>query len=107
MPNRRIIWLSKTYSGSVHDKKICDFQPLHLTTGINLWQDTGFQGHNPENVTVIMPMKKPKGRVSTIQQQRLDALNEQGYKAVVCYGFDESIKTIKDYEQIKCIRKRV
>ena len=69
MPNRRIIWLSKTYNGSVHDKKICDFQPLHLTRGINLWQDTGFQGHNPENVTVIMPMKKPKGRELTQEQK--------------------------------------
>jgi len=69
LPNRRIIWLSKTYSGSVHDKKICDFQPLHLTSGVNLWQDTGFQGHNPENVNVIMPLKKPKGRELTQEQK--------------------------------------
>ena len=69
LPNRRIIWLSKTYSGSVHDKKICDFQPLNLTSGVNLWQDTGFQGHNPENVNIIMPLKKPKGRELTQDQK--------------------------------------
>lgn len=62
LPDRRIIWLSKTVEGSVHDKKICDNQPLHLVSGINLWQDTGFQGHNPENVNVMMPTKKPKGK---------------------------------------------
>lgn len=62
LPDRRIIWLSKTYEGSVHDKKICDNRPLHLVSGINLWQDTGFQGHNPENVNVMMPTKKPKGK---------------------------------------------
>lgn len=62
LPDRRIIWLSKTYEGSVHDKKICDNQPLHLVSGINLWQDTGFQGHNSENVNVMMPTKKPKGK---------------------------------------------
>ena len=72
LPNRRIIWLSKTYGGSVHDKKICDFQPLHLATGINLWQDTGFQGHNPENVNVKMPLKKPKGKDLTQEQKDLN-----------------------------------
>ena len=46
---------------------------------------------------LFIELKKPKGRVSAIQQQRIDALNEQGYRAVVCYGFDESIKTITDY----------
>lgn len=69
LPDRRIIWLSKTYVGSVHDKKICDYQPLHLALGINLWQDTGFQGHNPENVNVMMPTKKPKGRELSQEQK--------------------------------------
>jgi len=69
LPDRRIIWLSKTYKGSVHDKKICDYQPLHLASGINLWQDTGFQGHNPENVNVKMPTKKPKGKELTDEQK--------------------------------------
>ena len=58
----RFLWLSKTFNGSVHDKKICDSQPLHLPIGITLWQDTGFQGHDPEGVTVKMPTKKPKGK---------------------------------------------
>lgn len=72
LPNRRIIWLSKTYSGSVHDKKICDFQLLHMTSGVNLWQCAGFQGRNPENVNVTMPLKKPKGRKLTQEQKDLN-----------------------------------
>jgi hypothetical protein len=67
------VWLSATYDGSVHDKKICDQQPLHLPNGITLWQDTGFLGHTcasqsaskPENVHVKMPTKKPKGKELT------------------------------------------
>ena len=39
-----------------------DKQPLTLQAGITLWQDTGFLGHNPKNVTVKMPTKKPKGK---------------------------------------------
>ena len=68
--DRRILWLSKTYDGSVHDKKICDEQPLNLPDYINLWQDTGFLGHLPQNVNVIMPTKKPKGRDLTEEQKQ-------------------------------------
>jgi len=75
LPDRRIIWLSKTYEGSVHDKKICDNQPLHLVSGINLWQDTGFQGHNSENVNVMMPTKKPKGKELSEDQKRIKSLD--------------------------------
>lgn len=59
-PEKRILWLSKTYDGSVHDKKIMDEQPLSLPSGTTLWQDTGFIGHKPDNVTINMPTKKPK-----------------------------------------------
>jgi len=68
-PEKRILWLSATYDGSVHDKKICDQQPLHLPNGITLWQDTGFLGHKPENVQVKMPTKKPKGKELTEEQK--------------------------------------
>lgn len=71
MVNRRIIFLSKTFEGSVHDKKICDEQPLHLTSGISLWQDTGFLGHKPDNVIVKMPVKKPKGKELTTEQKEM------------------------------------
>ena len=67
---KRILWLSKTFDGHVHDKKITDEQPLRFPAGITLWQDTGFLGHNPENVTVKMPGKKPKGRELTDEQKR-------------------------------------
>ena len=63
--NKRILWLSQTYDGSVHDKKIVDEQPLSLPLGTTLWQDTGFLGHKPENVIIKMPTKKPKGKQLT------------------------------------------
>jgi len=69
-PERRILWLSKTFDGHVHDKKIADEQPLHLPAGITLWQDTGFLGHKPKNVIVKMPAKKPKGKELTDEQKQ-------------------------------------
>lgn len=69
LPDRKIKWLSRTYYGSVHDKKICDEQPLKLPNGIKLWQDTGFVGHCPEGIEIIMPAKKPKGKELTEGQK--------------------------------------
>jgi hypothetical protein len=70
VPDRRIIFLSETHCGSVHDKKICDEQFMEFPPGINLWQDTGFQGNFPENVNVRMPVKKPKGKELTEEQKK-------------------------------------
>lgn len=70
LPNRRIMFLSKTYNGSVHDKKICDEQPFRLPQKITLWQDTGFAGHSPIGVNIRMPMKKPKGKELTKEQKQ-------------------------------------
>jgi hypothetical protein len=63
---KRILWLSRTFEGSVHDKKIADEQPLHLSAWITLWQDTGVLGHKLPNVTVKMPTKKPRGKPLTV-----------------------------------------
>ena len=67
---KRILWLSNTYDGSVHDKKIVDEEPLRFPAGITLWQDTGFLGHSPPGVTIRMPTKKPKGKELTDEQKR-------------------------------------
>jgi hypothetical protein len=64
------LWLSKTFDGSGHDKKIADEQPVRFPAGITLWQDTGFLGHTPKNVTVKMPTKKPKGKELTEEQKQ-------------------------------------
>lgn len=68
--NLRIVWLSSTYKGHVHDKKICDEEPLLLPKGIRLWQDTGFIGHKPDGVEICMPKKKPKGKELTCVEKQ-------------------------------------
>ena len=68
-PEKRVLWLSQTYEGHVHDKRIVDEQPISLPTGICLWQDTGFLGHTPKNVTIKMPTKKPKGKELSYTQK--------------------------------------
>lgn len=46
---------------------------------------------------LFVELKTAKGKVSPLQQTWLDRLNKQGYKAVVCYGYDEARGVILDY----------
>ena len=60
IPQGKVVYLSPTYEGSVHDKKICNEEELEFPEGIKILQDLGFQGHQPKNVTVEMPKKNTK-----------------------------------------------
>jgi hypothetical protein len=42
--NRKIWWISDTYAGAIHDKKVMDLENCKFSTGITLVYDTGFQG---------------------------------------------------------------
>lgn len=59
-PCGKILYLSATYEGSVHDKKICDEEPFEFQQDIELLQDLGYLGHAPEKAVVQMPVKSSK-----------------------------------------------
>ena len=46
---------------------------------------------------LIIELKAKSGRLSRSQQVFLDNMTLEGYKALVCYGFDETIWVIKKY----------
>lgn len=47
---------------------------------------------------LYIELKRLKGgRVSVEQKKMILALQEQGYKAVVCYGWEEAANVIKEY----------
>lgn len=68
--NGRILYLSKTYAGSVHDKAIIDEENWQFPQGIIVHEDSGFEGHNPAGVQVERPVKKPKGAELTAAQKQ-------------------------------------
>jgi len=41
--------------------------------------------------------RKDGGTVSPAQKEWITALNEEGYKAVVCHGAEEAIETLRGY----------
>lgn len=66
----KVVFLSDTYGGRVHDKAICDGEEYEFPEGSKLWQDSGFQGFVPLGVTIRQPKKKPrKGLLSETDKQ--------------------------------------
>jgi hypothetical protein len=71
---RKIKLLSGTCEGKKHDKKLADEQDIPFPEGSSLWQDTGFQGYEPEHITSYQPTKKPKGKELTTEQKEQNRL---------------------------------
>ncbi len=63
--SRKVCYLSRTYEGKKHDKKICDEENHTFPDGSILLKDTGYQGYEPGNVTTYQPMKKTRGKELT------------------------------------------
>jgi hypothetical protein len=64
-----MLFLSETYAGSIHDKRIADAPLSPLPAGSRLLQDLGFLAFTLPHVEVIMPTKKPPGRKLTPAQK--------------------------------------
>ena len=65
----RILFLSETCPGSVHDKRIADTAPYPLPAGSQLLQDLGFQAFTLDGVDILQPTKKPRGQELTRAQK--------------------------------------
>jgi hypothetical protein len=64
-----ILFLSATYGGRVHDKRIAEATPYPLPAGSQLLQDLGLLAFTLPQVEVVMPTKKPRGQELTLEQQ--------------------------------------
>lgn len=69
-----ILFLSDTYEGSAHDKRIADTTLYPLPLGSHLLQDLGFLAFTLDGVRCITPFKKPRGGSLTDDEK---AFNQQ------------------------------
>lgn len=67
---RKILYLSDTCEGSMHDKKICDEDPFDFQEEIELLQDLGYLGHAPKNAKIQMPVKRSKYKKLTEEEKQ-------------------------------------
>ncbi len=58
--DREVIYVSPTYKGKVHDKRLLEEEGLKFPDNVAIVQDTGYQGFTDAGA-VFMPKKKPKG----------------------------------------------
>jgi hypothetical protein len=54
---KRVGYLSQTYAGKIHDKKIVDSEPICYPPDTILYKDTGFQGYEPQVQQTHQPKK--------------------------------------------------
>jgi len=71
---QKVNYLSQTYEGKKHDKRIVDDEAPVIPEGVSLYKDTGFQGYEPEGVNTFQPQKKPKGKDLTPEQKEENRL---------------------------------
>ena len=64
-----ILFLSDTYGGRVHDKRIAQTTPYPLPAESRLLQDLGFLAFTLPQVDILMPTKKKRGQELTVEQQ--------------------------------------
>jgi DDE superfamily endonuclease len=64
-----ILFLSETYVGRTHDQRMADATPYPLPAGSRLLQDLGFLACTLDQVEIIMPTRKPRGRALTRRQK--------------------------------------
>jgi len=73
-----ILFLSDTYGGRVHEKRITDTTPYPLPVGSRVLQDLGFLAFTLPQVEILMPTKKPRGAELHPEQQRANqAFNQR------------------------------
>ncbi len=85
--NQQIVYLSETYQGRVHDKKIADQEACQFPANSRLRLDLGYLGYHPKGVLTLLPIKKPYQDKLTEQQKKFNrAANRQWvsrYRVVV------------------------
>jgi hypothetical protein len=58
----RVSYLSQTYPGKMHDKKVADIEDISYPRQIALHKDTGFQGYEPKVRKLYQPKKSLASR---------------------------------------------
>lgn len=94
---KKILFLSPTKSGKIHDKKaldktiFLDFVPPDIT----LWQDTGFQGTHHKHPNTMMPKKNTK-KTKLTPEEKAENKTISGIRILV----EHAIGGIKRYNAV-------
>jgi hypothetical protein len=87
-----ILYVSRTFAGRIHDKTAADEEYVIPP----LTQNTGYQGYRHNNVKIIQPQKKPKGKDLTPEQK-------ESNRKISSFGvrIEHAIGSVKRYRIVK------
>jgi hypothetical protein len=71
---RQIMYLSPTYPGTVHDKKLAELAKPQFPKGAQLTLDLGFDGYRPAHVHLIQPKKQRRGQFLSLTDRAANRL---------------------------------
>ena len=94
---KKVLYLSPTYEGKAHDKRICDEEQIKFDVPIILWEDLGFIGLEPENADVRRPIKKPrKKELDDLQKAFNRQISSKRVKVEHAIGQCKIFRIVKD-----------
>jgi hypothetical protein len=94
--NGEILYLSPTYAGSVHDKKICDREELTFFKKLQVITDLGFLGLSSETAHIIMPYKEKKNQKLSDEQEQ-----HNRWVSKIRVRIEHTIASIKIFRKVK------
>ena len=91
-----VLYLSPTYPGSVHDKKICDLEQVEFLKKTMVMMDLGFLGLASDTAQIILPHKKKKNQTLNMQQEQWNA-----WVSKIRVKVEHIIANIKIFRKVK------
>lgn len=69
---RKVVFLGATTAGSRHDKRLAEDDAPPFPPGSRVPSDSGYQGYTVEQVSIITPLKKPRGGELSAEERALN-----------------------------------
>lgn len=94
--NGEVLYLSPTYEGSIHDKKICDLEQVEFLKKTRVLTDLGFIGLSSTVAQIIMPQKRKKNQHLNEQQEQYNT-----WVSKIRVRVEHIIASIKIFRKVK------
>jgi hypothetical protein len=92
-----ILFLSDTYGGRVHDKRMAEAPQYPLPVGSQLLQALGFLAFSLPQVEICMPAKKPRGQELPVEQKLANqAMHQRRLRVEHVHSSVKRCRVVKD-----------
>ena len=104
----KVLYLSATVTGSMHDKALADEMELKFLPGQGILADSGFQGYEPEGgPELCLPVKKPRnGELSDYDKMYNKLLASLRVKVEHVIAGIKKLRIVKDQIKLKSDQSR-